>query len=265
LRAVQERISKRVQGTAVLPRPTFRLPLHTFLILIAFDQQIERLVFMNIFEHTRDIVGNLDVGYLRRTQQEFFELARLIRVRLGNKSYLLDKYVYDLLSAINETLAYDAADRGFLCSGELRGICADILNGEGNRTDHPFYETAKQYINDHPLTFQERTTQVDIYCTMLSCNFMEFAAPLFYEDCRDTTGAVMDIIFLRELYCKISSVVGEELMEQLNVLIRQRFLIAAPMFCFAQGMTNDLLYSLQWRDIETNKTALQLMLETADR
>ncbi|MDD4700008.1 MAG: hypothetical protein PHV07_07100 [Oscillospiraceae bacterium] len=60
---------------------------------------------MNIFEHTRDIVGNLDVGYLRRTQQEFFELARLIRVRLGNKSYLLDQYLDDLPGAVNETLA----------------------------------------------------------------------------------------------------------------------------------------------------------------
>ena len=219
---------------------------------------------MNIFEHTRDIMGNLDVGHLRKTQQEFFELSRSIRTKLGNQSYLLDKYLYDLLGAVNETLAYDAADRGFLSSGELRGICADILKGEEERKEHPFYETAKQYISKHPLNFQERTTQVDIYCTLLSCDFMESAAPLFYEDCKNNSGAVMDIVFLRELYYKISSVVGEEPMERLNLLIRQRFLIAAPMFCFAQGMTNDLLYSLRWRDIETNKTVLQLILDTAD-
>jgi hypothetical protein len=179
-----------------------------------------------IFEHTHDIVCNLDVGHLRKTHQEFFELSRSIRVRLGNKSYLFDKYLYDLLGAINETLAYDVADRGFQCSGELRGICADILKGEGERTEHPFYETAKQYISEHPLTFQESTTQADIYCTLLSCDFMESAAPLFYEDCKNNTGAVMDIVFLRELNHKICSVVGEEPMERLNLLIRHRFLIA---------------------------------------
>lgn len=68
-----------------------------------------------------------------------------------------------------------------------------------------------------------------------------------------TSQSCMDIIFLRELYHKISDVVGEEPMERLNQLTQQRFLIAAPLFCFAQGMTNDLLYSLRWRDIETNK------------
>jgi hypothetical protein len=36
------------------------------------------------------------------------------------------------------------------------------------------------------------------------------------------------------------------------------------MFCFAQGMTNDLLYSLRWRDIETDKTVLQLMLDMTE-
>lgn len=50
-----------------------------------------------------------------------------------------------------------------------------------------------------------------------------------------TSQSCMDIIFLRELYHKISDVVGEEPMERLNQLTQQRFLIGAPLFCFAQG------------------------------
>ena len=50
-------------------------------------------------------------------------------------------------------------------------------------------------------------------------------------------------------------------MEHLNLLLRQRFLIITPMEGFQQGLTNDLLYSLTSRDIETGRLAVHLWLE----
>lgn len=69
----------------------------------------------------------------------------------------------------------------------------------------------------------------------------------------------MDMIESRDLYKKISTLIGgEEKMEQLNLLIRQRFMFVPAMTAFLQGETNDLLYALTHRDIETGQTVLQL-------
>ncbi len=67
----------------------------------------------------------------------------------------------------------------------------------------------------------------------------------------------MDIVDLRDLYRKIGALLGSNNpMEK-----RQRFMITTSMADLAQGLTNSLLLSLTWRDIETNKSVLQLMLE----
>ena len=50
-------------------------------------------------------------------------------------------------------------------------------------------------------------------------------------------------------------------MEELNLLIRQRFQIVTVMQSFIQGITYSLLYSLIERDDETDKTGLQLWLD----
>jgi hypothetical protein len=64
------------------------------------------------------------------------------------------------------------------------------------------------------------------------------------------------------MYRKIGAILGnEEPLEQLNLLLHQRFLIVTPMDGFLQGLTNDLLYSLTSRDVETSRLAVQLRLE----
>ena len=50
-------------------------------------------------------------------------------------------------------------------------------------------------------------------------------------------------------------------MEKLNMLIRQRFMITTAMAKFAQGITNSMLYALTYRDVETNKPIIQIILE----
>jgi hypothetical protein len=52
-------------------------------------------------------------------------------------------------------------------------------------------------------------------------------------------------------------------MEHLNLLFCQRFLIVKAMDIFLQKMANRLLHSLTWRDRETLKQVLQLLLDEA--
>ena len=92
---------------------------------------------------------------------------------------------------------------------------------------HPLYEKVKVYINEHPLPYQELSTR--------------------------------DIVESRTLFRKISTFIGgEEKMEQLNLLIHQRFMFVPDTTAFLQGLTDDMLYALTHRDIETEKTVLQL-------
>ncbi|MEA4954376.1 MAG: hypothetical protein VB096_02510 [Pseudoflavonifractor sp.] len=70
---------------------------------------------------------------------------------------------------------------------------------------------------------------------------------------------LLDIVRLRDLYRTLTALLGSEYeLERLNLLLRQRFLIVTPMSAFLQRLTNDLLYSLVSRDIETGKQAVQL-------
>lgn len=71
---------------------------------------------------------------------------------------------------------------------------------------------------------------------------------------------------MRDLYRKVSAILGsEEPLEQINLLLRQRFMLVTPMAAFLQGLTNDLLYSLTNRDIETGRRAVQLRFEKEEQ
>ena len=216
---------------------------------------------MNIYYDYEGILGTPQQAYLRNTLEEIFELARAIRNQLGKQGYLLDKYLHDLLTAINSTLAYEAADSGFQLTGELLHLCNKLTRGEPVDKDHPLYNPVKEYIDSHPLPCQEHTTKVNLTCIALADEFLGYAIPAFIEDRKEAIRREVDIVALHDRFRQISSILGsEDQMEKLNLLIRQRFQVTTAMSGFLQGVTNSLLYALTERDTETNKTVLQLWL-----
>lgn len=217
---------------------------------------------MNIYYDYEGILGNSQQARLRNTLEDIFELARAIRKQLGKQGYLLDKYLHDLLTAINSTLAYEAADSGFQLTGKLLRFCNKLTRGEPVEKEHPLYEPVKEYIDDHPLPYQENTTKVNLYCIGLADAFLGYAIPAFIHDGKDAIRREVDIVALHDRYRKISSILGnEDQMEKLNLLIHQRFQVTTAMAGFLQGVTNSLLYALIERDVETGKTGLQLWLD----
>lgn len=199
---------------------------------------------------------------MHNTLEEILKLARAIRNQLGKQGYLLDKYLHDLLTAINSTLAYDAADSGFQITSELLHLCNKLTRGEPVEKEHPLYEPVKEYIGTHPMPYQEHVTKVNFYCIGLADTFLGYAIPAFIDEGTEAIRRGIDIVALHDRYRKISSILGnEDQMEKLNLLIRQRFQITTAMAGFLQGVTNSLLYALTERDTETNKTVLQLWLD----
>jgi len=217
---------------------------------------------MNTFYEYEGVFGKAETAHLERTLQEFFEIAAAMRRRLGKQDYLLDGYISMLLKGVNATLAQSAAEDGFAASSELRHLCLAVMDGKADGEEHPLYEKAKECIASHPLDYQERCTKLNLYCVALASDFLEYAAGKYVQQQKEAQRAVFDIVYLRDLYRKIGGILGgEEDLERLNLLLRQRFLIVTPMAGFLQGLTNDLLYSLTSRDVETSRLAVQLWLE----
>lgn len=191
--------------------------------------------------------------------EKIFELAGDIRARLENQGYLLGKYISLILEAANDTLVFEAATDGFESGSTLRNLCRIIIDGETPEENHPFYETAKQKITEKPLPYQEKVTKIDIYFAMLAEEYLTFILNEFIEEQLYKLRANLDIIYLKELYNRISAVVGEDAMDKLNLMLKQRFLKVLPVNAFIQGFTNDLLYCLTHRDCETSKQGFQLL------
>lgn len=99
---------------------------------------------------------------------------------------------------------------------------------------------------------------------MLSSSYLESVYEQYYADIVADIRAFLDIVDLNSLYNKICEAFGcEKEMEYLNLLFCERFLTAKAMDIFLQGMTNQLLYSLTYRDRETSKHVFQLLLDEA--
>lgn len=217
---------------------------------------------MNIFENESGILGNASVDNLKQSFMEFIQQATEIRIRLGKQRYLLDKYLSYLFEATNSILAYEAASEGFETESTLNSLCAEILKGNAKNNDHPFYEQVKAFIDAHPLKCQENFTRLSLYDVMLTCTYLESVYEQYYTDLVDDIRAFLDIVDLNNLYNKICEALGgEKEIEYLNLLFCQRFLIVKAMDIFHQGMTNQLLYSLTYRDRETSKQVFQLLLD----
>ena len=161
-------------------------------------------------------------------------------------------------------LAYEAAEDGFERSGELRSLCFNVIDRGNTEKDHPLYDMALNTLiaRTDILRYQERQTRMHLLYTILSDEFLAFIAKHFQQEVDDRLGTVYDSQKLINLFSRISEVVGEPLMETLNLRLKQRFLLAPLVSVFAQGLTNDLLYCLTSRDSETSKQVFQLLLDS---
>ena len=218
---------------------------------------------MNIFESHEGFSGRFDPDSTGGTLLSLFTLARDIRLKLGKQGYLLDSYLSLFLEGANAMLAYEAGSDGFERGGELRSLCFDVLDRTKAEKDHPFYDTALNTLiaRMDTMRYQERQTRMNLLYVALADEFLPFAVKHFLREAVRRIGDGCDIPKLKGLYQRISEVVGEPLMETLNLRLKQRFLTAPMVPVFVQGATNDLLYCLLSRDSETSKQVFQLLMD----
>lgn len=215
---------------------------------------------MEFFKKSSDVYGEYCKEELHKATEDFFDISRRIKQKLGDKSYKLDRYLGWVLEIANSRLVYDAADSGFMIFGELRGLCIGILNYDSEITEHEFYETAKDFIGNHKFPYKENHTLSELYCALLTPQFTDYAVKKFTEDVKQRVNQEIDIILVSQHSDLIIDIVGEEEMMALNKAITDRFIISSILDSFLQAINNQYLYCLLHRDPETSKQVFQLMI-----
>lgn len=68
---------------------------------------------------------------------------------------------------------------------------------------------------------------------------------------------------LRHIYRELTYAVGEQDVDRLNELIKRRFFISMAGDAYLQALTEQYLMELQYRDKETGRQIIQIMLDDA--
>lgn len=217
---------------------------------------------MNLLSSRPDLFGTLDAEKLIGSTHELFQIIAKIRNKLGAKRELLDDYLGLLLEELDATHAYDAADAGFQAVGELRKLIASIMNKSDELTDHPLYGTVKQMIEKHPFPFMERATLLCLYSALLSDSFTRSAVNSFLKDEENKRSENLNTAELVRKHGEIARIIGSTDIDRLDQAVRNRLIFSPVITGFLQGLADDLLDCMTYRDTESGKYIFQLLTET---
>lgn len=124
---------------------------------------------MNKYKTYMDFMGADDPLRLQPNTDGWIPIARDIRVRLGDKAYLLDSYLGFVFGGLYHVSAGDAAADGDNASTLLWNAIRYAMTGDEEQgKKNPLYGQAKEYIDSHPLPYQEELTWHNIYYVALA-------------------------------------------------------------------------------------------------
>ncbi|MGI6497893.1 MAG: hypothetical protein ACOX0U_03540 [Oscillospiraceae bacterium] len=217
---------------------------------------------MNLNKNYEDFLATNDPLRLQPNTDGWLPLAQKIREKLDGKGYLLDNYLAFVFEGIAHTKAMDAADAGNDAATVHWNAIRFVMAGEGVRgRKNPLYPQVKEYIDAHPLSYQEELTRQHIYYVMLAAHVPTHQLSDYIYRARPPV-AKMDIVRLRDLYRDIGTLLGDfDPLEQLGESIRASFQITDAAHVFMQSAAEVLLYSLTYRDNETSKQVFQLLMD----
>lgn len=217
---------------------------------------------MNSFTNANEFLGEIQPESLSCALTRFFNATASIREKLGDKQTLLTEYLETVFDAISKTNIETSATLGFSnCARELREVCVNVMSGDNKNTQHPFYQTAKRYIDTHPLQFEDNQSKIEAYTIALKGSFNKYAAEKFYKE---FSGKLENghIARITELYKELCGILGtEEPIEHLNAIIKKDFIIVPVMASFAQGIIDAAVLSLLYQEPETGKYVFEMPLD----
>ncbi len=227
------------------------------------DYHLKGRDFMNIFKESGDFIGHNNLESEEDSFYSFFCLAEQVRSKMGGQGYLLDYYISAIFAALRETYAHEAAEEGFSAMSPYQSLCVSILEGGEKDKNNPLYSktltAAIAFIKDK--AYHERITKLNLLCTTMADDYFNHSVDNYIAKQECILNQAIDLIQLREAYEQIIHIVGEPIMETLELKLKQRFLVSPLVSIYTQGFINDFLDRLTTRDIETNKQIFQLILD----
>lgn len=220
---------------------------------------------MNVFKETKNILGEVNTKELSAAFVEFMELVKSIREKLGCRKYLLDWYLFILLEMANTFSLPDLAENGVEASEKLRVLIRQAMQAEKPKHPTKIGDTVNAYVQEHPLTFMEEETRLAVYMVDLASLYLEHAAERYIEEKEHIVRCRYDNVYINQLFESIVSMTGSEMkMVRLNELVLRLFMKVKPLDVYLQGYTVDLIYNLIHRDMQTDHTVLQILLDRVE-
>lgn len=216
---------------------------------------------MNLLSSRPDLFGALDVEKLIGSTHELFRIIVEIRDKLGTQRGLLDDYLGVLLEELDATHADDATEAGFQAATELRRLTMSIMDQSEKLTEHPLYGTAKQLIEKYSISCKERATLSCLYSVLLSDSFAQFAVSSFLKDEENKRSEYLNTAELIRKHSEISEIIGGDEVDRLDLAVRKRLIFSPIVAGFMQGLADDLLDCLTYRDKKSGKYIFQLLTE----
>lgn len=216
---------------------------------------------MNILENMSDILGGTkNPRSVECAFNTFFDAARSIRSKLGEKRYLADRYIEALLTSLTVVYIPQVTDDGFDSVGPLLGQCVEVVDGKHNGT--PLAECATRYLRNHLMTHKDRRTRLALLECVMFPAFCDAAYASYAGQLVHTVETDQDHLTTRGHYDDIKALLGGEVeLEALNSAFKDAFLSVAHMQAFLQGAINSIIDVLIDRDKETAKPIFALLFD----
>ncbi len=224
--------------------------------------QKEGAFIVNIFETGKGFFGDYKKGKLKILSNDFWSKASKFRKSLGENAYILDSYLCSIFSTIEKLYVDDVINRADNLVGEIEGICRSICESRSyGKESHWFFETAKNYIETHPLKYKDNTTRAYIY---MICLFDDFADTYFEKTFNGKENKYRNIYAsnaVAENLNTIRNYLSDGEIKVLNEAIKKRFVAPALSNLFMRTLSSQLCYYLLVEDKETSKRLFQIILE----
>lgn len=119
----------------------------------------------------------------------------------------------------------------------------------------------KNYIDSHPVDFKEEHTKVEFYAGKIILENLEKIHKEFKRQYKNKVLMKIDYPVANSYFQKISSIVGEEKMEDFNSVMAEAFVFEGVGLLAAQHCVVRAVGMFLYRDPESSKQIYQLMMK----
>lgn len=219
---------------------------------------------MNIFQNRDRFFGKPNFISIRGNMDEFWRFGSEIKLELGDKEYYLDKYlnvIFETLADLDLATASSVADD--ICWGILADcyiVCGDDEDLIKKKEKSIFFEIVKNYIDSHPVDFREEHTKLEFYAGKIILENLERIHKEFKRQYKNKVLMKIDYPLANSYFQKISSIVGEEKIEDFNNVMSEAFVFEGAGLLASQHSVVRAVGMLLYRDPESSKQIYQLMM-----